>query len=162
MTYHQNVAAFRNISILQNFSITIAEKIRNSHSVRFWLNSTVMVGAACLSVCLQGRPYAFGRPTAIMLAMHSLQLCDCVSNNQGFDCLPNRLFRRISKRTAKLRVTALYEGHPLVTNGLPSQRASNAENDLIWSGVDGLQLAISIGYWCVASELKALRQLYLN
>ena len=32
---------------------------------------------------------------------------DGVSNYQPYDCLLNRLFRRISKKTAKLRVTGL-------------------------------------------------------
>ena len=32
---------------------------------------------------------------------------DCVSNNQPHDCLLNRLFRRRSKKTLKLRVTGL-------------------------------------------------------
>ena len=33
--------------------------------------------------------------------------CDYVSNHQAHDCLLNRLFRRISKKTSKLRVTGL-------------------------------------------------------
>ena len=53
--------------------------------------------------------------------------CD-VSNHQHLDCLLNRLFRRRSKKTSKLRVTGHHEGNPPVTGGFPSQRASNAEN----------------------------------
>ena len=34
--------------------------------------------------------------------------CDSVSNHQAHDCLPNRLFRRRSKKTSKLRVTGLW------------------------------------------------------
>ena len=34
---------------------------------------------------------------------------DGVSNNQRLDCLLNRLFRRISKKISKLRVTVLCE-----------------------------------------------------
>ena len=48
------------------------------------------------------------------------------------DCLLNRLFRRISKKTAKLGVIGLCEGNPAVIGGFPSQRASNAENVSIW------------------------------
>ena len=57
---------------------------------------------------------------------------DCVSNHQCLDCLFNRLSRRISRKTSKLRVTGLCEGNQPVTNGFPSQKASNAENVSIW------------------------------
>ena len=43
---------------------------------------------------------------------------DGVSNHQPHDCLLNRLFRRRSKKTSKLRVTG----------ESPTQRASNTEN----------------------------------
>ena len=36
---------------------------------------------------------------------------DCVSNHQPYDCLLNRLFRRKSKKTSKLRVTGLCVGN---------------------------------------------------
>ena len=49
---------------------------------------------------------------------------DGVSNQQRLDCLFNRLFRRISKKTSKLRVTGLCEGNPPVIDGFPSQRIS--------------------------------------
>ena len=42
--------------------------------------------------------------------------------------LSNRLLRRRSKKTSKLRVTHLCEGNPPVTHGFPSQRASNTEH----------------------------------
>ena len=47
-------------------------------------------------------------------------------------CLFNRLFRRISKKTSKLRFTGLMGENSPVTAGFPSQRASNAENISIW------------------------------
>ena len=40
------------------------------------------------------------------------------------ECLLNRLFRRRSNKTSKLRITGLCEGNPSVTGGF--QRASNA------------------------------------
>ena len=44
------------------------------------------------------------------------------------ECLLSRcLFRRRSKKISKLRITGLCEGNPPVTDGFPSQRASNAE-----------------------------------
>ena len=47
-------------------------------------------------------------------------------------CLFNRVFRRRSKKTSKLRVTGLCEGNSPVTGEFPAQRASNAENVSIW------------------------------
>ena len=57
---------------------------------------------------------------------------DSVSNHQPQDCLLNRLFRRRSKKTSKLRVTGLYEGNSPRTGEFPAQMASNAENISIW------------------------------
>ena len=57
---------------------------------------------------------------------------DGVSNHQPPDCLLNRLFRRRSKKTSKLRVTGLCAGNSPVTDEFPSQRTSNAENVSIW------------------------------
>ena len=55
-----------------------------------------------------------------------------VSNYQPHDCLLNRLFRRKSKKTPKLRVTGLCEGNSHVTGEFPAKRASTAENVSIW------------------------------
>ena len=52
---------------------------------------------------------------------------DDVSNHRRRDCLLNRLFRRRSKKTSKLRVTGLCEGNSPVTGEFPTQRASDAE-----------------------------------
>ena len=51
-----------------------------------------------------------------------------VSNRRSDDCLLNRLFRRRSKKTSKLRVTGLCAGNSPVTGQrwIPAQRASNA------------------------------------
>ena len=58
---------------------------------------------------------------------------DGVPNHRRLDCLPNRLYRRRSKKTPKLRVTGLCEGNPPVTGGFLSQRVSNAENvSILW------------------------------
>ena len=53
---------------------------------------------------------------------------DGVSNHRRLDGLLNRLFRRRSKKTSKLRVTGLCVGNSPLTGEFPSQRASNAEN----------------------------------
>ena len=52
---------------------------------------------------------------------------DGVSDHQPHDCLHNRLFRRRSKKTSKLRVTGLCVGNSPVTVEIPAQMASNAE-----------------------------------
>ena len=58
--------------------------------------------------------------------------CDGVSNHQPHNCLLNRLFRRRSKKTSKLRVSGLCAGNSPVTSDFPAQRASNAENISSW------------------------------
>ena len=55
-----------------------------------------------------------------------------VSNHQPHGCLLNRLFRRRSKKTSKLRVTGLCVGNSPGTGEFPAQRASNAGNGSIW------------------------------
>ena len=57
---------------------------------------------------------------------------DSVSNHQPHDCLLNRLFRRRSKKTSKLRITGLCVGNSPVPGEFPTQMASNAENVSIW------------------------------
>ena len=57
---------------------------------------------------------------------------DGVSNHQPRDCLLNRLFRRRSKKTSKLRVTGLCAGNSPGTGEFPAQMASYAENVSIW------------------------------
>ena len=58
--------------------------------------------------------------------------CDSVSNHQPHDCLLNRLFRRRSKKTSKLRVTGLCAGNSPGTGELSAQMATYAENVSIW------------------------------
>ena len=57
---------------------------------------------------------------------------DSVFNHQPHDCLLNRLFRRRSKKTSKLRVTGLCVGNSPEAGEFPAQMASNAENVSIW------------------------------
>ena len=57
---------------------------------------------------------------------------DSVSNQQPHDCFLNRLFRRRSKKTSKLRVTGLCAGNSSEADEVPAQMASNAENVSIW------------------------------
>ena len=57
---------------------------------------------------------------------------DGLSNHQLRHWLLNRLFRRRSKKTSKLRITGLYAGKSPVTGEFPTQMVSNAENISIW------------------------------
>ena len=52
---------------------------------------------------------------------------ECVSNHQPHDYFLNRVFRRRSKETSKLRVTGLCAGNSPGTGEFPAQRASYAE-----------------------------------
>ena len=58
---------------------------------------------------------------------------DRVSNHRPHDCLLNRLFRRRSKKTSKLRVTGLCAGNSPVTGEFPAQMASDSGNvSILW------------------------------
>ena len=57
---------------------------------------------------------------------------DGVWNHQPHDCLLNRLFRRRSKKTSKLRVTSLCVGISPGTGEFLAQMASNAVYVTIW------------------------------
>ena len=57
---------------------------------------------------------------------------DGVSNHQPPDCLLNRLLRRRSKKTSKLRVTGLCAGNSPGTGEFHAEMTSNAENVSIW------------------------------
>ena len=58
--------------------------------------------------------------------------CNGVSNQRLLYGLLNRLFRRRSKKTSKLRVTGLCEGNSPGTGEFPAQRASGKDNVSIW------------------------------
>ena len=53
-------------------------------------------------------------------------------DNVLIHCLLNRLFRRRSKKTSKLRVTGLCAGISPGTGEFPAQMSSNTENVSIW------------------------------
>ena len=69
---------------------------------------------------------------------------ESVSNHQPYDCLLNRLSRRRSKKTSKLRVTGLCAGNSPGTGEFPAQMASNAENVSIWWRHHGLPLSVNL------------------
>ena len=73
---------------------------------------------------------------AIPIMFISLRWChnesDGVSNYQPRHCLLNRLVRRRSMKTSKLRVTGLCAGNSPVTGEFTAQMSSNVENLSIW------------------------------
>ena len=68
--------------------------------------------------------------TYILLWRHNRR--DGVSNYQPHDCLLNRLFRRRSNKTSKLRVTGLCEGNSPGTGKFPAQMPVTCKNVSIW------------------------------
>ena len=58
--------------------------------------------------------------------------CDGVSNHQPHDCLLNRLFRRRSMKTPKLRITCLCVGNSPVIGEFAAQMARYGEKLSIW------------------------------
>ena len=58
--------------------------------------------------------------------------CNGIWNHQPHHCLLNRLFRRRSKKTSKLRITGLCAGNSPMAGEFPAQVASNVENVSIW------------------------------
>ena len=82
---------------------------------------------------------------------------DSVSNHQPHDFLLNRLFRRRSKKTSKLRVTGLCEGNSPVTSEFPTQRTSNTENVSIWWRHHEIWKPVSRCQWFVYNEWEYIR-----
>ena len=76
---------------------------------------------------------------------------DSVSNHQPHDCLLNRLFRRRSKKTSKLRVTRLCAGNSPVTGEFPAQRGAVTRKMFPFDDVI-MNLRISVRNW----QLKML------
>ena len=80
---------------------------------------------------------------------------DGVLNHQPYHCLLNRLFRRRSKKTSKLRVIGLCAGNSTMTGEFPAQMASNAENvSILWSHYVGL--AMDVDCSCVMGHQQNL------
>ena len=79
----------------------------------------------CVNVFIHQFRYWHGSSRTPLQWRHNER--DGVSNHQPSDCLLNRLFRRRSKKTSKLRVTGLCAGNSPVTGEIPAQKASNAE-----------------------------------
>ena len=92
---------------------------RARYGWRLWVNKNVRVTSRWYYII-------------VILSIRYSDVIMGVSNHHPRDCLLNRLYRRGSKKTSKLRVTGLCAGNSPVTSEFPAQMASNAENVFIW------------------------------
>ena len=115
---HQSSASLAFVRWIHREREFPAQRASNAENVPIWWRHRV--NCEC---CLLIRLYIM---RALQWRQHGH---DGVSNHQRLDCLLNRLFKRKSKKTPKLRITGLCEGNPPVTGGFPPQRASNVS---IW------------------------------
>ena len=90
-----------------------------------------------------------GKPLSALQWRHNEH--DSVSNHQPHDCFLNRLFRRRSKKTSKLRVAGLCAENSPGTGEFPAQKASNAENISIWWRHHGTNYGLV--YWRIYTSL---------
>ena len=95
---------------------------------RKWCMRIMQRVIICLAVgycCWRFRQYKSMHMLKLHIDNHSLELWwrhsgrDSVSNHQPHDCLLNRIFRRRSKKTSKLRVTVLCVGSSPGTGEFP-------------------------------------------
>ena len=100
------------------------------------LDNSTPIRLGCFNECQQcnffwpGRQQGFFACEATYKWRHNG--CDGIPNHQPHDCLLNRLFRRGSMKTSKLRVTDLCAGNSPLTGEFPAQMARNAENASTW------------------------------
>ena len=120
----------------QNTRLFIHENVCEISPAKWWpFCSVVVVVCVCVCVCVWGGGGGGGSFDYATLYI-SLQWRhyerNGVSNHQTHDCILNRLIRRTSTKTSKLRITGLCEGNSPVTGEFPAQRVSNVENVSIW------------------------------
>ena len=95
------------------------------HNVGLFVNPLIMF----LLLCLCPQQQLFVKCKSLQWRHNER---DGVSNHRRHDRLLNRLFRRKSKKTSKLRVNGLCVGNSPETGEFPAQKASNAESVTIW------------------------------
>ena len=78
-----------------------------------------------------------------------------VSNHQPHDGLLNRLLRRRSKKTSKLRVTGICARNSPVTGEFPTQRASNVSFDDVITGSQQQEHVDEKGIECTIANRKS-------
>ena len=121
-----------------------------------------MSSAKCQPFCLSLNVLLWWWHNKAWVMCISLQWChngrDSVSNHQPHDCFLNRLFRRRSKKTSKLRDTGLCAGNSPGTGEFPAQRASNAEDVSIWwRHHDFFVRTVYVKWWsCIMANMFVL------
>ena len=115
-----------------------------SISIKTMINTIIMINIAAvvrwlpawLTLRLLWWPLAECSNASVFLSIYTITVTswwgDSISNQQPHDCLLNRLCRRRSKKSSKLRVTGLCAGNSPATGEFPAQTASSAENVSIW------------------------------
>ena len=109
----------------------VACALYSSVAVRYWLIDSTHIYQGYLHRCQWWMRQPWKNDDVTTLRWRHNER-DSVSNHQPHDCLFNRLFRRRSKKTSKLRVTGLCAGNSPGTGEFPAQMASYAENVSIW------------------------------
>ena len=116
---HENVAKY----ILQALYFICPKCLWLSKMVLIWQTKVVVVVVVVTVTAMVGG----GRRDRADSLQWRHNGRDSVSNHQPYDCLLNCLFRHISKKTSKLRVTGLCVGNLPLTSEFPAQMASNAK-----------------------------------
>ena len=104
-----------------------------------------------LKECMKSRHLVSEHDTCYISSQWRHNARYSISNHQPHDCLLNRLFRRRSKKTSKLRVTGLCAGNSPGTGELPTQMVSNAENVSIWwrhHGIGSWRCSCLVTWFC--------------
>ena len=116
------------VSSITSTSLTVNARVRTNYC-NLWRSQT--------SICMPSsedfyQSSSTQEPTRKSRTQRSLQWRhngrDSVSNHLPRGSSLNRLFRRRSKKTSKLRVTGLCAGNSPLTGEFPAQMASDAEN----------------------------------
>ena len=122
---------------------------RNSIAIALELRISCTDPSMCFNELSQNAMayYLHSAACQILLKLPSVQWRhngrDGISNHQPHDCLHNRLFRRRSRKTSKLRVLGLCAGNSPVTGEFPAQMASDAKNvSISWRHQD------PVTQWC--------------
>ena len=132
---------YRFYTISDNGNFRLARRIKSLHFA-LWqflliINQTsVVLCYITVTLCLQGTNVCSHLQYVSYDSLYLFPLQwhhnERVSNHQPHHCLPNRLFRRRSKKTPKHRVTGPCARNSPVTGEFPAEMASNAENVSIW------------------------------
>ena len=152
-SYHMRMKSMFCVWITSSLYMNINKKIKLSNSITAFIFHFQL---DCL--CSENQ---FNHLLYLLIFSSPLQWrhnqCDGFSNHQPRDCLLNRLFRRRSTKTSKLRVTGLCVGNSPVTgefpHKLPVTRKMFPFDDVItlWPGIACLR------QWAGSALFRALQ-----